>query len=85
MKVVQLLLQHNTDIKARNNNNGAPLHHAARCNNTEVTQLLLAHNGDIEKSKKIMEHLFTMLHQIATEKWQNYYLNIMQTSKQRKK
>ena len=68
MKVVQLLLQHNTDIKARNNNNGAPLHHAARCNNTEVTQLLLAHNGDIETKKKIMEHLFTMLHEGTVQK-----------------
>lgn len=30
----------------------APLHHAARCNNTEVTQLLLAHNGDIKTKQK---------------------------------
>ena len=41
VQVAQVLLEHDPDIKARDEDNRTPLHFAARNNSTEVAQLLL--------------------------------------------
>ena len=60
--MAQLLLERNSDIKARNNHSQTPLHLAARNNSTEVAQLLLEHNPDIEAKDKANQ---TPLHHAA--------------------
>ena len=47
-----MLLQHNSDIEARNENNETPLHNTGLCNSADVTKLLLAHNADIKAKDK---------------------------------
>lgn len=48
MKVNQVLLEHNADIEARNEHNLTPLYIASKDNRTEVTQLHIQNNADIE-------------------------------------
>jgi len=50
--ITELLLAHNADVNAKDNNGRAPLHSAAEYGNMEVAELLLDHNADMNALDK---------------------------------
>lgn len=47
MEVVEILLNHNADVNAKDNEGKTPLHDAIVSGHPEVTQLLLRHKADV--------------------------------------
>ena len=65
--MAELLLKHNADIEARDDEDRTPLHDAALCNSIEVMKQLLEHNANIKARDKANQ---TPL-DIARSSWRN--------------
>ena len=62
-----MLLEHNADVEARDEDNSTPLHGATSRNSTEVAELLLTYNAKIEARDKDNETPFDS----ACSSWRN--------------
>ena len=62
-----LLLKHNADTEARDEEQQTILHTAACFNNVEIAKLLVEYNANIEEMDEDEKRLCTLLHAMVAE------------------